>query len=76
MKDTVTTWNVTAYVRSEMPLTSRVSPVFALDMVFIGDNPPSDAVVEAMVMSHMRNVVLLVAQVEESEVSRDLLDFE
>lgn len=71
--ETVTTWSVSAYVESDMPLTSLVLPVMSLQFIIVSPAAPSKELVEALVSAHTRNCVLLMAEVNRNDIPSDLL---
>ena len=66
-------WNVVTYLRSALPLTSKVVPVVSFEFVVFDDNPPDEALIEALVMAHVRNVELIASEVHFAPVHDDLL---
>jgi len=66
-------WNVITYFRSELPLTEKVTSVMSITFVVIDDNPPSDALIIALVNSHVRNCEVLMSEVRRAEIPSDFL---
>jgi len=66
-------WNVTTYIRSEMPLTDKVPSVMSITFVVIDDNPPTDELIIALVSAHTRNCEPLMSEVHRSEIPADFL---
>jgi len=64
-----TTWFITAYLRSNMPLTDKVMPVQALQFIVVSDTPPSDDEVRVLVEAHTRNSRIMMATVEQRDIS-------
>jgi len=69
----VPAWTVTAYIKTELPITSRVVGVLSLSIVFVGENAPEKAVIEAFVSAQTRNSELLLAETVYTPIPRDLL---
>lgn len=71
--ETVTTWSVSAYVESDMSMTSFVLPVMSLQFIIVFPAAPSKELIEALVAEHTRNCVLLMSEVSRNDIPSDLL---
>lgn len=69
----VSAWTVTAYILTELPITSRIVGVMSLTMVFVGEDAPEKSVIEAFVSAQTRNSELVVAEVVFTPVPKEFL---
>lgn len=66
-------WTVRVYIRSEMPLTTRVLPMMELTFIIFGDEQPSKEVIESLASAHTRNAELIMSEHSFTPIPNDLL---
>jgi len=71
-----TAWMCRTYLRSEMPLTDKVPPVFSLTLMVVQDAPPDEELVYALVSAHVRNVEPILSEVTKIEFDPDAPEFD
>lgn len=64
-------WTVTTYVRSEIPLTSKVASVMSFTFVVFQDEKPRKQIIEALVASHTRNVEIVCSEIDLTPLDND-----